>query len=93
MDIEYASNSTVYKLRKWRWWILLAVVGVYISSYLIVRTVVKPEANMEYFVYSDSMLIDQCCYCGFWPLYKIDRIFMGRKHNLDRTPFVMIKGP
>ena len=46
--------------------------------------------NLAFFVYPGSATVDECCYYGFWPLYKADRLLTGRKHNLDRTPFVNV---
>jgi hypothetical protein len=92
-SIEYASGRTVRQRRRMRWSMaFVAAVGVYVGSYLVARTFVEPAANLAFFVYPGSATVDECCYYGFWPLYKADRFLTGRKHNRDRTPFVMPEG-
>lgn len=72
--------------------LFFVAVGAYVGPYLVLRAFVEPAANLAFFVYPGSPSVDKCCYYGFWSLYKIDRFFTGRKHNLDRTPFVIPEG-
>jgi hypothetical protein len=91
--IEYASAGTVRRWRRRRWLVvLLLTLGAYVISYVVLRAFIEPAANLAFFVYPGSAAVDECCYYGFWPLYKMDRFLTGRKHNLDRTPFVMPEG-
>ncbi|HEV2292461.1 MAG TPA: hypothetical protein VGR35_01315 [Tepidisphaeraceae bacterium] len=87
--IEYASGTTIRKRRRLRWLaVLFVAVGAYVGPYLVLRAFVEPAVNLAFFVYPGSATVDECCYYGFWPLYKADRFLTGRKHNLDRTHVV-----
>lgn len=69
-----------------RWFAtIISVCLVYGAVYLVVRSQVKPAANMAYFVYADSATANRVCYYAFWPVYRIDRAITGRRHNADRS--------
>jgi hypothetical protein len=68
------------------------IFAVYLCSYIVLRCFVKPATNLAFFVYPGPVLVNSCCYYGFWPLYKVDRFVNGRKHNFDRTLFVIPEG-
>src|SRR5438046_538585 len=91
--IEYASRGTRrrWRLRLWVVAFFVALVA-YVGSYVVLRAFVEPAVNLDFFVYPGSAAVDERCYYGFWPLYKVDRLLTGRKHNLDRTPFVIPEG-
>ncbi len=92
--IEYASAAGRFAGGGGDRWLvaLLLTLGAYVISYVVLRAFIEPAANLAFFVYPGSAAVDECCYYGFWPLYKMDRFLTGRKHNLDRTPFVMPEG-
>src|SRR4051794_21277674 len=91
-SIAYASGSIRRTHRRWRWIIALIAVSAYVGSYVVVRGFVEPAANLAFFVYPGSDTMDACFYYGYWPLYKVDRLMTGRKHNRDRRPIVMPEG-
>ena len=93
MNLDYASGGTVRPRHLWRWLVALVLaLGLYVGSYLVLRTYVEPAMNLAFFVYPGSYTTNEYCYYGFWPLYKIDRFLTGRKHNWDRAPIVQPEG-
>jgi hypothetical protein len=87
IPLHYASGVTARR-KRWRPWLVTGIVLLaYLGSYLFVRRLIEPAANLAYFAYKgDSEAVDICCYYGYWPLYKVDRLLTGRKHYRDRTP-------
>jgi hypothetical protein len=92
VPLEYASHETARKIGRRGLWVMAIALMLYVGSYLVLRECIEPAANLAYFVYPGSVTANECYYYGFWPLYKIDRLMTGRKHNLDRAPIVMPEG-
>ena len=66
-------------------------VGIYLAAFIIIHrssTLRRPAANLAYWYYSDSTLVEAVEFYGFWPLrqltYKVAPDFMSW-HNDERV--------
>jgi hypothetical protein len=70
---------------------LVACVLLYLTAFLVVHlswSLRRPAANMAYWYYSDSAVVEAVEFYGFWPLRQVGYRVPGflSRHNFERRP-------
>jgi len=72
-------------------WSLVSCAVFYIATFVVVHrsfSLRRPAANMLYYYYSDSALLEAVEFYGFWPLRHVGYHVPGfmSRHYLEATP-------
>jgi hypothetical protein len=72
--------------------LLLAAVLLYVAAFVVIHrssSLRRPAANMVYWYYSDSPVLEAVEFYGFWPLRQIGYRIPGfsSRHYFEHTPF------
>lgn len=74
--------------KKWLAIYVLCVFAAEFAGYYVTIPFRQPTANMRYFYYSDSSVVDRTLYYCFYPAYRFDRMFYsddgGWRYYTDR---------
>ena len=89
--VSELGRSAAMKRTKFLHW-LLSCAFLYLSAFAVVHcssSLRRPAANMRYWYYSDSAVLEAVEFFGFWPIRNIGYRIPGlmSRHYLEATPF------